>query len=296
MKISIMTRKKTVNNITYILGENDKENHKIIINSDKNYWWFHLNNLTSGHCIVETNKINHNIIIIASNFLKKYTKIKNHLKFYVCYTQVKNIKILNTPGMVDIMKDINYIDDFSTIIFNTSKYDNGHASEYIIPNGKINITNHGIGTGIYGTTKLDKSKKQYKFSLENPYILKNDIECNNYIKASTELNNKLNNKDNNLKDIVKDFCITLDGFNEDYVYKKLRQFKGEYKSRKDMVMMPINYILMGLNYDGVYSKDTILDTFSKGNIKFTNYPSKKNILPIKYLKKRNSVNEYIIKY
>jgi hypothetical protein len=38
---------------------------------------------------------------------------------------------------------------------------------------------------------------------------------------------------------------------------------------------------MGLNYDDVYSKDTILDTFSKGNIKFT---------------KRNGIYKYIIKY
>lgn len=64
----------------------------------------------------------------------------------------------------------------------------------------------------------------------------------------------------------------------------LPEFKKNYKNRKDMVMMPNNYIMMGLNYDGIYSKDTILDSFNKGNIKFTNYPSKKIILPIKYIK------------
>ena len=111
-----MPKTKIVDNITYILGENDKENHQIISNSDKNYWWFHLNNLTSGHCIVQTYKINHNIIIIASNFLKKYTKIKNHLIFSICYTQIKNIKCLNKPGMVEILKDINYIDNFLNMI------------------------------------------------------------------------------------------------------------------------------------------------------------------------------------
>jgi len=292
-----MTKTKTVGSITYILGENDRENHQIIKNSDSNYWWFHLDNLQSGHCIVMSDKINHNIIIIASNFLKKYTKIRNRMRFSICYTQVKNLKILDKPGMVEIIKNINYVDNYSTIIFNASKYENGHASEYIVPNGNINITSHGIGSGIYGITRLDKKNKQYMFCLENPYILQDNNDCDNYIRASTELNEKLNSKENiSLKIIVKEFCDIMTDFDEEYVYKKLKEFKGEYKSRKDMVMMPINYILMGYNYDGVYSRDTILDSYSKGNIKFTNYPSKKNILPVKYFKKRSGVNEYLIKY
>jgi hypothetical protein len=291
----IMTRIKIVAGIKYILGKNDKENHNIIKNSNINYWWFHLDNLTSGHCIVETENINYNIIVIASNFLKKYTKIRNHLKYSICYTQIKNIKLLNKPGMVEIIKDINYFQHNSTVIFNASKYKNGHASEYIAPNGNINITNHGIGSGIYGITRLDKNKKQYKFNLENPYILKNDKECNDYIKASTELNNKLNNKDSRpLTLIAKEFCNIMTDFDEEYVYKKLKEFKGDYKNRKDIIMMPINYILMGYNYDGIYSKDTILDSYDIGNIKFTNYPSKKNKLPVNYIKKKNNENEYIL--
>ena len=143
-----MTKTKTVNNITYILGENDRENHEIIKASHPEYWWFHLNSLTSGHCIVMSDKIDDNISIIASNYLKKYTKIRNRMKFSICYTQVKNLKILDKPGMVEIMNNINYVDHYSTNIFNASKYENGHASEYIIPNGKINITSHGIGSGI----------------------------------------------------------------------------------------------------------------------------------------------------
>ena len=44
---------------------------------------------------------------------------------------------------------------------------------------------------------------------------------------------------------------------------------------KNIVMMPINYILIGYNYDGIYSRETIIDNDDKGNIKFINYPSKK---------------------
>ena len=61
-------------------------------------------------------------------------------------------------------------------------------------------------------------------------------------------------------------------------------------------MMPINYILMNLNYDGIYSKDTIIDEFSKGNIKFISYPTKKNKTIINYFKKRNTINEYVLKF
>lgn len=291
-----MTKTKIIGGITYILGENDKENHEIIKKSDINYWWFHLNNNPSGHCIVNSYIINNNIIVIASNFIQKYSKNKKN-KVNICYTQIKNIKILNKPGMVEIVKDNNKFEHNQTIIFNSSKYGKGHASEYIIPNGNINITNHGIGSGIYGITKINKNKKQYEFKLETPYILKNNEECDNYINASTMLNERMNNYNINSLDYTAElFCETLPGFKKDYVFKKLKEFKNDYKNRKDIVMMPINYIMMGLNYDGIYSKDTILDTFNKGNIKFTNYPSKKNILPIKYFKKRNGINEYIVKY
>jgi hypothetical protein len=125
--------------------------------------------------------------------------------------------------MVEIFKDINYINNFSTIIFNFSKYKITSECEFIIPNSKTNITSCGISSGISGTTRIDKSKKQYIFNLENPYILKDNKVCANYIKAFAELNKKLNNKDNiSLHLIVKDFCNILVDFNEDYVYKKLK--------------------------------------------------------------------------
>lgn len=61
--------------------------------------------------------------------------------------------------MVEIIKDNNKFEHNQTIIYHYSKYDGCHTSEYIIPNGNINITNHGIGSGIYGITRIDKSKK-----------------------------------------------------------------------------------------------------------------------------------------
>ena len=54
-------------------------------------------------------------------------------------------------------------------------------SEYIIPSGNINITNNGIGSGVYGITKKQIQQNEYTFNLENPYILNNDDKCRSYI-------------------------------------------------------------------------------------------------------------------
>ena len=293
-----MTRSKKVGKITYLLGENAIENHKILNQTNKNYWWFHLNDCESGHCIVNTDKINNDIITIAGNYIKKYSKLKNNNMVKICYSKVENIKVLDKPGMVEFYnnKKVYVFECYSTKIFHSSNYEGGNASEYIIPGGNIFITNHGIGTGIYGITKKTNSKNEYTFNLENPYILNNNEECDNYMRASLYINEMMNNNEIQIRNISAEFIKILPEFEEDYIVKKLKEFKSDYKNRKDMVMMPINYILMGCNFDGIYSRDTVLDSYSKGNLKFTNYPSKKNKLPIRYFKRRNNINEYIIKY
>ena len=293
-----MTKVKIIHNIKYILGENANENHKIIKSSNKEYWWFHLNKYSSGHCIVETNKINHNIIIIAGNYIKKNTKYKNRDEIDICYTQVKNIKILNTPGEVEFYNKTNLIKCYSTKIYHCSKYNGGCSSEYIIPNKYI--TDDKFYTGIYGVTERKNKDNEYCFNLQNPYILETDDECNNFINACKQLNYDLNNyilNANNilLNEIIDSFVKNINNFDKEYIYKKLKEFLGDYYNRKDMVMLPINYILMGKNYDGIYSQNIIIDTYNMGNVKFINYPSKKNNT-IKFFKKRNDINEYVNKY
>lgn len=294
-----MTRSKTVAGITYFLGESALENHQLLKQAQKNHWWFHLNDCESGHCIINTRNINPNIITIAGNYIKKYSKLKKDNMVNICYTQVENINILDKPGMVEFYNEnkVELFECYSTKIYHRSTYEGGNASEYIVPGGDVFITNHGIGSGIYGLTKKSNTKDEYTFTLENPFILSNNNYCDDYIRASLYLNERMNNFTvNSIKYTASEFVKIFPQFDEDFVFKKLKEFKADYKNRKDMVMMPINYILMGYNYDGIYSRNTIMDNYNKGNIKFTNYPTKKNILPIKYFKKRNGVNEYVIKY
>ena len=77
----------------------------------------------------------------------------------ICYSKVENIKILDKPGMVEFYnnKKVYVFECYSTKIYHSSNYEN-NASEYIIPSGNIFITNHGIGTGIYGITKKQIQK------------------------------------------------------------------------------------------------------------------------------------------
>lgn len=289
-----MTKSKTIAGIKYIIGENALENHSIIREAGENDWWFHLDNTESGHCIVKSDKINYNIMIIAGNYVKKYSKQKKLNKVNICYTQIKNIIIMNTPGLVEFKHKINTFECYSTKIYHCSDYNGGNASEYIIPAGNIDITSHAIGSGIYGLTK--QCKNAYTFNLENPYILENNDQCDNYIRASLFLNSNINDSSISINYILNKFCYLLPEFKESYVLKKLKEFKSDYKNRKDMVMMPINYIFMGYNYDGIYSRNTIMDNLNKGNIKFTNYPTKKNKLDVIYFKKRNRINSFTIKY
>ena len=94
------------NKIKYKLGGNAKENFNLIdeandINNE--YWWFHLEDTSSGHCIVYSDNIDKEMILFASNLVKQYSKLKNQKKVKIIYTQIKNIKKQKTIGEVILL-------------------------------------------------------------------------------------------------------------------------------------------------------------------------------------------------
>ena len=93
---------KINNNITFKLGKNANENFILIDDADKDYWWVHLSDFPSGHCIINTIEINKDIIIFAANLVKSYSKLKNMKNVKVTYTQVKNVTKTKIVGMVNI--------------------------------------------------------------------------------------------------------------------------------------------------------------------------------------------------
>ena len=96
-------------NITLRLGQNAKENHLLIDDADPNDWWFHLDNLPSGHCIVEKEKLNGTLINTAASLVKQNTKYKDLQKVKVKYLQIKNIKKTKNPGEVKLLTKGNII-------------------------------------------------------------------------------------------------------------------------------------------------------------------------------------------
>ena len=77
--------------------------------ADKNDWWFHLTDFPSGHCIVETDNLDKEDIIYASQLVKENSKYKNINKVSVSYLQIKDIKKTKNPGEVKLLKKANKI-------------------------------------------------------------------------------------------------------------------------------------------------------------------------------------------
>jgi predicted ribosome quality control (RQC) complex YloA/Tae2 family protein len=93
-------------NVKFKLGRNAKENFQLIDEAtilNDNYWWFHLDDHQSGHCIVHSEVVDNNMIMIAGNLVKQHSKLKNEKKVKIIYTQIKNIQKMKTMGEVKLL-------------------------------------------------------------------------------------------------------------------------------------------------------------------------------------------------
>jgi predicted ribosome quality control (RQC) complex YloA/Tae2 family protein len=98
--------------IIYKLGRNAQENFQLIdeankINSD--YWWFHLEDYPSGHCIVHTKDLDKSVLIFAGSLVKSHSKLKNQKKVKIIYVQIKYIRKTKTVGEVILNQKPNVI-------------------------------------------------------------------------------------------------------------------------------------------------------------------------------------------
>ena len=196
----------------------------------------------------------------------------------------------------------------SKTIYHFSQHE-AKISECILAKGKIYITSHGLGSGIYGVynqKNLEKGNGSiYVFTIDNPYIIDTREKQRNYEKASTNLMEDLNEnkEDSNIKyyfeDMIEKFLINFKDENFSYndIHIALKRFWKDYNnSDKYYVHMPINYILEHKGYDGVYGDK--IDSFQKGNVKFVKYPSYKkgDILPVNTTIARVSTDIKIINF
>ena len=95
-----MDKKHLIRNINIKLGENAKENWKLLDNADKNYWWIHLDAYPSGYVIIEDEDPPEEVIQDAMTICKDNTKYKKMRNLYFCMTQIKNLKKEDEIGEV----------------------------------------------------------------------------------------------------------------------------------------------------------------------------------------------------
>jgi predicted ribosome quality control (RQC) complex YloA/Tae2 family protein len=85
---------------TIIIGQNAKENTQIIKDSHPENIWFHLSSSSSAHIILQNEGD-----IIPKRYLNqiagKLFKYKKNAPIQdVIYTEIKNVKLTSTPGLV----------------------------------------------------------------------------------------------------------------------------------------------------------------------------------------------------
>ena len=192
------------------------------------------------------------------------------------------------------------------------------ATEYIKPHGKINITSHGLGSGIYGISKRKAQSKKFKkllpewldkgfyveLKLSKPLIISSDKNCNQLIAWSTTMNDILEERKNQndlnnhmLKSLTLVFSDkkllpqSIKHLSRARLSAALKKFIKDYFSRKNIVKMPINYVLESMGYDGIYTRNSNCDGMSKGNVKFVTYPEKTDTLNITGFKTRHGTDK-----
>ncbi|MDE6585025.1 MAG: NFACT RNA binding domain-containing protein [Anaeroplasmataceae bacterium] len=86
-----------VDGIEIYVGKNNLQNeyltHKL---AKSNTYWFHIQNGTGSHVIVNTNELNEILIRTAAMLAAAYSSYKDSSSIAVDYTQVRNIKKI--PG------------------------------------------------------------------------------------------------------------------------------------------------------------------------------------------------------
>lgn len=100
------------NDITYYLGENGQDNHDMIDMTKKindKYWWFHLADFPSGHCVVAQEELTKDIIYTACMLVKNNSKYYGLKNIRINYIVLKNIFKTNKPGEVKLKKTPNTI-------------------------------------------------------------------------------------------------------------------------------------------------------------------------------------------
>ena len=93
-----------IDNITYRIGKNAEENTKLVTDSDKEWYWFHLDKFPSCHVILCSNDINNNMVLQAGQLVKENSKYK-FKNIGINYCKIKNLVPGSEPGSVSFVSN-----------------------------------------------------------------------------------------------------------------------------------------------------------------------------------------------
>lgn len=102
---------KALNELIIHVGENAKENYRLIDISNKNDLWFHLKDVPSPHVVIHCHKyklLDIETIRYVGELCKENSKYSDNDSIEVIYTEIKNIKKTENIGTV-ITKNERYI-------------------------------------------------------------------------------------------------------------------------------------------------------------------------------------------
>lgn len=89
-------------NINILLGQNAKENNKLIIScKNSNYIWLHLNSFSSGHILIESENLDEKLLQYAGKICLYNTKYKNQKNIKCCYSTISNLILTEREGEVE---------------------------------------------------------------------------------------------------------------------------------------------------------------------------------------------------
>ena len=88
-----------INEVIYRIGKNAQDNTQLIKDSDKNWYWFHLDKFPSCHVIVCKDELTDLEINTAGNLVKENSKYKFN-NIGIIYCKIDNILHGQEPGSV----------------------------------------------------------------------------------------------------------------------------------------------------------------------------------------------------
>lgn len=90
--------------ITIKIGQNAVMNSELVKEAKQNYYWIHLDNLTSPHIIIEHDNPPKSLIKECCRLCKNYSK--HNMKCNAIYTQVKYLTLTSKAGEVIVNKTL----------------------------------------------------------------------------------------------------------------------------------------------------------------------------------------------